>query len=174
MYLKDPDSLSQLGTCLLFLTNKCFPGGAVVKYPPASAGDARDSSLILESGTSPGVGNGNSLQYSCQENSMDKGDWQATVQAVTNWKTVPDMQVIQQETNIYIMKLEKHLHPDSSNTERSLKQQFGVSNQKIPGSVFITQVRPHSAIQRSPAFITSAYVQRCTSGCYAKCLYFQT
>ena len=136
------------------MTSKCFPGGTVVKYSPASAGDARDASLIPGSGRSPGVGNGNSLQYSCLENSMGKGDWQATVQAVTNWKTVPDMQVIQQETNVYIMKLEKHLHPDSSNTGRSLKQQFGVSNQKIPGNVFIPQVRPQSAIQRSPAFIT--------------------
>ena len=144
------------------MTSKCFPGGAVVKYPPASAGDARDASLIPGSGRSPGVGNGNSLQYSCLENSMDKGDRQATVQAVTNWKTVPDMQVIQQQTNIHIMKLEKHLHPNSSNTGRSFKQQFGVSNQKIPGNVFITQVRPQSAIQRSPAFITkplSAYVK---------------
>ena len=45
-----------------------FPGGTVVKNLPASAGDAGDSSSILESGGSPEGGNGNSLQYSCLEN----------------------------------------------------------------------------------------------------------
>ena len=51
----------------------------VVKNPPASAGDARDTGLIPESGRSPGEGNGNPLQYSCLENPMDRGAWQATV-----------------------------------------------------------------------------------------------
>ena len=50
-----------------------FPGGTVVKNPSASAGDARDVSLIPGSGGSPGGGNGNSLQYSCLGNSMDRG-----------------------------------------------------------------------------------------------------
>ena len=42
-----------------------FPGGAVVKYPLAKAGDTGDVGLIPGSGRSPGVGNGNPLQYSC-------------------------------------------------------------------------------------------------------------
>ena len=50
-----------------------FPGGAVVKNLPASAGDARDMGSIPGSGNSPGVGKGNPLQYSCLENSMDRG-----------------------------------------------------------------------------------------------------
>ena len=45
----------------------------VVKYLPVNAGDIRDSDLILGSGRSPGGGNGNSLHYSCLENSMDIG-----------------------------------------------------------------------------------------------------
>ena len=60
-----------------------FPGGAVVKNQPANAGDARDMGSIPESGKSPAVGNGNPLQYSCLENSMDRGAWWATVQEVT-------------------------------------------------------------------------------------------
>jgi len=56
-----------------------FPGGAVVKNQPANAGDARDMGSIPESGKSPAVGNGNPLQYSCLENSMDRGAWWATV-----------------------------------------------------------------------------------------------
>ena len=48
----------------------------VVKNPPANAGDA-DS--IPGSGRSPRGRNGTPLQYSCQENSMDRGTWWATV-----------------------------------------------------------------------------------------------
>ena len=59
-----------------------FPDGAVVKNPPANAGDARDGALIPESGRFPGVGNGNLLQYSCLENSMDRGAWRAKVHIV--------------------------------------------------------------------------------------------
>ena len=45
-----------------------FPGGSVVKNPPANAGDARENvGLIPESGRSPGGGNGDPLQYSCLE-----------------------------------------------------------------------------------------------------------
>ena len=57
-----------------------FSGGAVVKNAPANAGGM---GLIPGSGRSPGVGNGNPLQYSCLENSMDRGTWQATVHVVT-------------------------------------------------------------------------------------------
>ena len=52
---------------------KGFPGGAVVKYPPANAGDARDAGLIPGSGRSSGERNGNPLQYSCVESPMDRG-----------------------------------------------------------------------------------------------------
>ena len=51
----------------------------MVKNQPASAGDARDSGLIPGSERSPRVGYGNSLQYSCLENSMGREIWQATV-----------------------------------------------------------------------------------------------
>ena len=47
-----------------------FPGGTVVKNPPANAGDTRDAGLIPGLGRSPEEGNGNPHQYSCQENSM--------------------------------------------------------------------------------------------------------
>ena len=59
-----------------------FPGGAVVKNLPANTGDAEDLGSVTESGRSPGVGNGNSLQYFCLENSMDRGAWWATVHGV--------------------------------------------------------------------------------------------
>ena len=50
----------------------------VIKNPPADAGDTRDAGLIPGLGRAPGVGNGNSLQCSYLENSMDRGAWQAT------------------------------------------------------------------------------------------------
>ena len=55
----------------------------MVKNPPASAGDARDVGSIPGSGRSPGGGNGNPLEYSYLENSMDRGAWRATVHMVT-------------------------------------------------------------------------------------------
>ena len=51
----------------------------MVKNPSAYAGDMRDMGSISRSGRSPGEGNGNPLQYTCQENPMDRGGWQATV-----------------------------------------------------------------------------------------------
>ena len=45
----------------------------MVKNLPANAGDARDAGSIPGSGKSPGIENGNPLQYSCLENSMDRG-----------------------------------------------------------------------------------------------------
>ena len=59
-----------------------FPGEAVVKNPPANAGDARNSGSFPGLGGSPGEGNSNSLQYSCLENSMDRRAWWATVHGV--------------------------------------------------------------------------------------------
>ena len=56
-----------------------FPGGSVVKNPPANAGDM---GLIPGLGRSPREGNGNPLQYSCLENPIDKGAWWATVHGV--------------------------------------------------------------------------------------------
>ena len=51
----------------------------MVKNLPASAGDIRDTGSIPGSGRSPGGGQGNPLQYSCLENTMDREDWRATV-----------------------------------------------------------------------------------------------
>ena len=53
-----------------------------VKNPFANAGDIRDVGLIPRSGRSPGEGYGNPLQYSCLENPMDRGVWQAIVHRV--------------------------------------------------------------------------------------------
>ena len=51
----------------------------MVKNPPATAGDAGHSDLTHGWGRSPGVGNGNPLQYTCLEKSMDRGAWWAAV-----------------------------------------------------------------------------------------------
>ena len=65
---------------------KAFPGGSVVKNPPANEGNTGDVDSILRSGRSPGGGNGNPLQYSCLGNPTDRGAWWATVHGVTkNW-----------------------------------------------------------------------------------------
>ena len=59
----------------------------VVKNPPANAGDVRDASSIPGLGRSLGGGHGHPLQYSCLENPMDRGAWQATFHKVTKSRT---------------------------------------------------------------------------------------
>ena len=60
---------------ILLVYTKCkgFPGGTVVKNPPAKTGDARDEGSIPGSRRCPGVGNGYPLQCSCLGNSKDRG-----------------------------------------------------------------------------------------------------
>ena len=53
----------------------------MVKNLPTNAGDPRDA------GSTPGGRNGNPLQYSCLENSMDRGAWRATVHGVSQSQT---------------------------------------------------------------------------------------
>ena len=60
---------------------------AVVKNLPTNAGDARDEGLIHGSGRSPGIGNGNRLQYSCLENSMVRGAQPGTAHRDTESQT---------------------------------------------------------------------------------------
>ena len=59
---------------LLYLLG--FPGGSDGKEPACNSGDLGS---IPGLGRSHGEGNGNPLQYSCLENSMDRGDWRSTV-----------------------------------------------------------------------------------------------
>ena len=59
-----------------------IPRGAVVKNPLANTGDTRDSGSISGSGRSAGGGNGNPLQYSYLESSMDREGWQARAHGV--------------------------------------------------------------------------------------------
>ena len=63
-----------------------FPGGSDSKESACSSGDL---GLIPELGRSPEEGTGNPLQYSCLENSMDRGAWWATVHGVAKSHTQP-------------------------------------------------------------------------------------
>ena len=56
-----------------------FPGGSVIKNPPAHARDEGDGGLIPGLGRYPGKENGNPLKESCLENFMDRGAWWAMV-----------------------------------------------------------------------------------------------
>ena len=61
-----------------------FPGGSEVKESACNEGDVGS---VPGFGRSPGEGNGNPLQYSCQENLMDGGAWWATVHGVAKSQT---------------------------------------------------------------------------------------
>ena len=63
----------------------------MIKNPPANAGDTEDVSSIPGSRQSPGGENGNPLQYSCLENSMDRGAWQATASVSSVAQSCPTL-----------------------------------------------------------------------------------
>ena len=70
----------------------CSPGGAEGNNPPTNAGITSHSGLIP--GRSPGVGNGNALQYSCLESSMDRGAWGYSSWGYSSWtrlSTAPNL-----------------------------------------------------------------------------------
>ena len=62
-----------------------FPGGSDGKE---SAGNVGDPGSIPGSGRSPGEGNDNPLQYSCQENPMKRGAWPTTVHGIAKSQTL--------------------------------------------------------------------------------------
>ena len=57
--------------------------GLVVEKLPANSGDIRDTGLTSGLGGSPGRGHDNPIQYSCLENTIDRGAWWVTVHEVT-------------------------------------------------------------------------------------------
>ena len=83
----DPALADQISHFPFPREDKDFPGGAVVKNPSVNTGGTRDVSLIPGLGRSLEGGKGNPLQYSCLENSMDRGAWQAIVHGVAKSQT---------------------------------------------------------------------------------------
>ena len=59
----------------------------MVNNLPAGVGDTGEVGSIPGSGSSPGEGRGNPLQYSCVENPMDRGTWLATVHGAAKSQT---------------------------------------------------------------------------------------
>ena len=73
----------------------------MVKNPTTKAEDVRDAGSVPGSGRSPGREHGNPLQYSCLENPMDRGGWQATVHRVTKSRTGPKRLSTQHTVSFY-------------------------------------------------------------------------
>ena len=88
----------------VFLYCRGFPGGLKGK---ASAHNAGDPGSIPELGRSPGEGNGNPLQYSCLENHMDGGAWEAAVHGVAkSWTRLSDFTLTPTDINGQIFETE--------------------------------------------------------------------
>ena len=94
-----------------------FPGSAVVKKLPANAGDAEGLGLTSGLGRSPGEGNGNSLQYFCLENPMDRGAWQATVHGVAKCRTQLSTHVHIREKGKECQELRRKCHQPNQTTD---------------------------------------------------------
>ena len=109
-----------------------FPGGAVVKNLPANAGDTKDMGLIPGSGRSPGVGNGNPLQYPCLENSQDRGAWWAILHGVAkSWTRLRD----------WVCSMHKHTHIRAWTEVRSNRDKTylrpGIKTRDLPVSLAV-------------------------------------
>ena len=74
-----------------------FSGGSTGKESTCNAGDAGDSGLIPGSRRSPAERNGNPLQYSCLEKSMDRGDWRATAHGVKKSQKLVEFKLVRCE-----------------------------------------------------------------------------
>ena len=91
----------------LYSTSLGFQGGSMVKISPASSRDAKDTGSIPGLGRSPGVGNGNPLQYFCLGKPMDRGVWWATVHGVS--KSLKQLNNFECSTHSTSLMERKHL-----------------------------------------------------------------
>ena len=83
-----------------------FPGGSVIKNPPANAGSTP------RSGRSPGGGNGNPLQYSCLGSPVDRGAWWATVHGVT--KSLTQLKQLSTHAKVERVQVGQGMAPESA------------------------------------------------------------
>ena len=110
-----------------------FPGGSDGKESACNVGDL---SLIPGSGRSPGEGNGYPFQYSCLENSTDRGVWQATVYGVAKSRTQLSPQVCVQKMIIYMhtfyksisIYLHTHTHTQTHMTHNTRHTESQICN----------------------------------------------
>ena len=113
-----------------FLTNPVLNWASqvalVVRSPPANAGDVRDAGLIPGSGRSPGEGHGNPLQYSCLENPMDRGAWQATVHRVAK-----------SQTGLKQLSTHTHIIKEKMNTQYSGTELKPIKSSWLPSSIWV-------------------------------------
>ena len=112
----------------------------MVKNTPASTGDARDVGLISGLGRSPGVGNGNPLQYSCLENPMDRGAWRATAHGVAKKSDTTEQLTLSLSTHYLRWGLQKrqkslilklHVMPSETKTAHGKVQELYRMNTEL-------------------------------------------
>ena len=104
-------SINSAQSCFFYISFPIFPGGSDGK---ASARNAGDPGWISGLGRSLGEGNGNPLQYSCLENSMDRGAWWATVHGVTKSRTQLSDFMTQLRSSVYCWFINLELTADST------------------------------------------------------------
>ena len=106
-------TLTETTYCYQLLSTGHSVVALAVKNPCANAGDVRDLGSISGLGRSPGGRHGNPLQYSCLENPMDRGTWQAAVHGVTkSWTQLKQLSVqahVRTQYTLHIYYFHKNL-----------------------------------------------------------------
>ena len=134
--------------CVICLFVRVYLEAQLVKYLPANAGDTRDVGLIPGSGRSPGGGNGNPLQYSCLENSVDRGAWWATVCVVAKSQTRLSL--------VFLL----------------LKELFMLSTISPLSEMWFSNIFSHSIGWLFTLLVVSFYIQKCLIWWNPVCLFF--
>ena len=118
----------------------------MVKSPPASAGDIRDSGLIPGSGRSSGGGHSNPLQYSCLENPMDRGAQWATIHWVTkSWTLLKQLSMQKRITER--RKLSREKVPEISRRKAPLNVQLSTGRYKCMRKLSVAgKVNPRKSL----------------------------
>ena len=112
------------------LCNLGFPGDSVAENPPANAGDVGDACLIPESGRSPGGRNSNPLQYSCLDNTLDRGAWWATVHGVARARH--DQATEHALSGFSHPMVKQSMNHQPAQTERKTNHMLGISRIRWP------------------------------------------
>ena len=132
----------------------------VVKNPAANAGDIRDADWIPRSGRSSEGGHGNPLQYSCLENLIDRGAWQATVHRVSKSHTwLSDLAHMHKSCYMFCSTSEFHSSHGRMDSQINIKvmRQESLPTQyfTLPASSFqgLLRVRQATLIEKKGIFL---------------------
>ena len=157
------------------MCTSCMPRASqaaqLVKNLPTSARDTRGVGLIPGLERTPGEGNGNPLQYSCLENSMDGGAWQATVHGVTKELDTTERLSMPTDTQKLRFWHQQHMNRELPDVQAGFRKGRGTRDQIANIRWIIKKARE---FQKNIYFCFIDYAKAFDCGKFLKRLEYQT